>query len=72
VASPLMITINYISPDQLLVQNNLNVRLHQVVTNEGLGLKNLSERYRLLTGQDIKIDIATDGLFSVYLKTIPG
>jgi sensor histidine kinase YesM len=70
IQSPLIITIQYIAPDQLLVQNNLSLRLHQMGTNEGLGLKNLSERYQLLIQQDIKVD-TTDGLFSVYLKTIP-
>jgi two-component system LytT family sensor kinase len=68
-ANPLKINIGLISKDCLLVKNNFNPKM-QLESSEGIGLKNLSERYRLLIDQDIKVAVDAD-YFMVYIKTIP-
>jgi LytS/YehU family sensor histidine kinase len=65
---PLQINIQYKKGDWLLVENNLSVKL-QDQPQSGLGLKNLSERYLLLTNQDIEIKKGAD-YFQVYIKLL--
>jgi len=66
--SPLHINIYYQEPGWILVENNIQPRLHTEYTG-GLGLKNLSDRYKLLSQDDISIE--NDGrFFRVYLKVI--
>lgn len=65
---PLHIVMRYIEPGWLLVENNVQVKLSADPAS-GIGLKNLSDRYKLLTHEDIKIENDA-GHFSVYLKII--
>jgi two-component system LytT family sensor kinase len=66
--SPLYINIYYQEPGWILVENNIQAKLHTEGTS-GLGLKNLSDRYKLLSAGDISIE--NDGsFFRVYLKVI--
>jgi sensor histidine kinase YesM len=66
--SPLHINIYYQEPGWILVENNIQPRLHPECTG-GLGLKNLSDRYKLLSQDDISIE--NDGrFFRVYLKVV--
>jgi two-component system LytT family sensor kinase len=68
-ANPLRISIILVSNDCLLIKNNLSPKMH-LESSEGIGLKNLSERYRLLTDQDITVEVNAE-YFMVYIKTIP-
>lgn len=65
---PLCITMKYLDPDWLLVENNVHEKLN-VEPASGIGLKNLSDRYRLLIQEDIKVH-HNDYFFQVYLKLI--
>jgi len=65
---PLCIAIRYLEPDWLLVENNLHQKLSSDPAS-GLGLKNLSDRYKLLNEEDLRIE-NTDDFFRVYLKII--
>ncbi len=65
---PLDINIRYVAPDWLLVENNIREKLSSD-PRSGIGLKNLSDRYKLLIQEDIKVLNDTDH-FSVYLKII--
>jgi sensor histidine kinase YesM len=65
---PLAIAIRYIAPDWLLVENNIHEKLI-ADPGTGIGLKNLSDRYRLLIQEDIRISNEHD-FFRVYLKLI--
>jgi two-component system, LytTR family, sensor kinase len=65
---PLSIVIRYIDPDWLLVENNIQEKL-STDSASGIGLKNLSDRYKLLIQEDIKVENDTDR-FRVYLKII--
>jgi len=65
---PLSITIRYIKPDWLLVENNVHEKLYTDPAS-GIGLKNLSDRYKLLVHDDIKIENDIN-FFRVYLKII--
>jgi LytS/YehU family sensor histidine kinase len=65
---PLNIRIVYIEPDLLLVENNVNLKV-QVEPASGMGLKNLSDRYFLLTKGGITVNHSND-CFQVYLKLI--
>jgi len=65
---PLHIHIRYIAPGQLLVENNLRAK-SLTEPGTGLGLKNLSERYKMLAQEDIKI-ISKECTFQVYLTLI--
>jgi len=67
---PLCITMKYLDPDWLLVENNVHEKLN-VEPASGIGLKNLSDRYRLLIQEDIKVR-HTDDFFQVHLKLIRG
>jgi two-component system LytT family sensor kinase len=65
---PLSIVIRYETPDWLLVENNIFEKLNSDPAS-GTGLKNLSDRYKLLTEDDIRIDNDSH-FFRVYLKII--
>ena len=65
---PLTIRIVYIEPDLLLVENNINPKPF-VEPGSGIGLKNLSDRYLLLTKEGIRVNNNLD-FFQVYLKLI--
>jgi two-component system LytT family sensor kinase len=65
---PLAIAIRYISPDLLLVENNIHEKLI-ADPGPGIGLKNLSDRYKLLIQEDIRVSNEHD-FFRVYLKLI--
>lgn len=65
---PLHIRVKYIHPDWLMVENNLNEKL-KADPESGIGLKNLSDRYKLLTEEDIKVLNDAD-YFRVYIKII--
>lgn len=65
---PLSITMRYVEPDWLLVENTIQEKLNTDPAS-GIGLKNLSDRYKLLVHDDIRIDNTRD-LFRVYLKII--
>lgn len=63
--APLKITIEY-RYDHVIVSNNLQPKPTGVVSS-GVGLKNLAERYRILSGDDISV--VNDGqVFSVSIK----
>jgi LytS/YehU family sensor histidine kinase len=65
---PLHIQVRYIGPRRILVRNNHRPKkLPEAGT--GLGLKNLSERYRMLAREDIQILQRAD-TFEVYLTLI--
>ena len=63
---PLNIRIVYQEPDYLLIENNINPKPY-VEPGNGVGLKNLAERYLLLTKDGIRIN-NTNKRFQVYLK----
>ncbi len=65
---PLYITMQYIEPDWLLIENNVHEKLTGV-PGSGRGLKNLSDRYMLLIQEDIKVSNDHD-FFRVHLKLI--
>ena len=65
---PLSITMRYLEPDWLLIENNIHRKLNTDPAS-GIGLKNLSERYKLLVNDHIRIENES-GLFRVYLKII--
>jgi two-component system LytT family sensor kinase len=65
---PLHIRIRYISPGRILVENNLRPKAIPEA-GTGLGLQNLSERYRMLAQEDIQILVRAD-TFEVYLALI--
>lgn len=54
--------------DTISIENNLQPKLH-IEEGRGVGLSNLTERYRLLNNGSIKID-RTDGKFMVTIKVI--
>ena len=65
---PLAISIRYVATDWLLVENNIHEKLSADPAS-GIGLKNLSDRYKLLSEEDIKIENDAEN-FRVYLKII--
>jgi len=65
---PLSIVMRYIEPGWLMVENNIHEKL-SADPSSGIGLKNLSDRYKLLVHDDIKIE-NDDEFFRVYLKII--
>ncbi len=65
---PLHILVRYVQPDWLMIENNLNEKL-KIDSHSGMGLKNLSDRYKLLTEDDIKV-LNDEDYFRVYLKII--
>jgi len=65
---PLCIVMRYVEPGWLLVENNVQAKLTADAPS-GIGLKNLSDRYKLLIHEDIKIENDAD-CFRVHLKII--
>ena len=65
---PLCIQIHYVAPDRLLVENNLSVKLN-IEPGSGFGLKNLSDRYKLLGNEGIEIKSNSNN-FQVYIKLL--
>lgn len=64
---PLKITV-YLEDNYLVVSNNMQSR-EQVEAPPGVGLANLSQRYKYLAGEDVKIE-QTENRFTVYLKLL--
>ncbi|SFQ00050.1 sensor histidine kinase [Parafilimonas terrae] len=64
---PLKITI-YSEDNYLVVSNNMQSR-EQAEAPSGVGLANLSQRYKYLAGEDVKIE-QTENHFTVYLKLL--
>lgn len=65
IESPLQIQVAITEKNEISVSNNLQVRNHSENSTQ-IGLKNLSERYRLLIKKDIQI-IKTNNKFEVLL-----
>lgn len=65
---PLRIFIELLSDNKLRVQNNLQIKMGENISN-GLGLSNLNEQYRLMFGKEIAI-YSADGMFSVEIPLI--
>src|SRR5258705_9138886 len=57
--NPLCITMRYIEPGWLLVENNIQEKLN-VDPASGIGLKNLSDRYKLLGQENIRVENDAD------------
>lgn len=66
--SPLCITIRYVEPGWLVVENNVQAKLSSDATS-GIGLRNLSDRYKLLIHEDIAVE-SNSVFFRVHLKII--
>ena len=68
---PLHIEIKSCKNDRLLVENNLLPKKESFTTSNGFGLRNLSERYRLLSQQELTIESSEeDQLFRVYVPIL--
>lgn len=65
---PLCISMRYIESGWLVVENNIQQKMTADPAS-GIGLKNLSDRYKLLAQEDIRIENDTHQ-FRVYLKII--
>jgi len=65
--SPLQLKIIY-DKDRIIVGNNVQYKL-TAETTTGLGLTNLSERYKILSGDEIII-LSTETQFSVSIKVL--
>lgn len=66
-AQPLSVIVTYGS-GWIAVENNLQ-RKHTGVESAGMGLVNLRERYRALSGDEIRLEETAD-TFSVYIKVL--
>lgn len=66
--SPLFISIRYVEPGWLMVENNVQAKLSADPAS-GIGLRNLSDRYRLLIHEDISVE-NNSNFFRVHLKII--
>jgi sensor histidine kinase YesM len=66
--SPLVIRVCYTEPGWLIVNNNLSRRLN-VEEGAGMGLKNLADRYKLLSGEEMRINVDNRS-FQVYIKLL--
>ncbi|SRR5260221_7889363 len=66
--TPLFISIRYMAPDWLVVENNVSEKLN-IEPGTGLGLKNLSDRYMLLVDEDIQVKVNSNN-FQVYIKLL--
>jgi hypothetical protein len=67
IESPLYIKLFY-SDGRITVSNNVRQKTAEE-SSSGMGLSNLSERYKLLSGDDIRIQ-STDSDFSVSIKIL--
>jgi hypothetical protein len=65
---PLTVSLKLVEGPGLEVNNTLRVK-NQLDTSPKTGLHNLGERYRLLSGRDIRI-IETPGTFGVLIPLI--
>lgn len=65
---PLYIGIRYLDSGWLLIENNIQKKLIGDPAS-GIGLKNLSDRYKLLAEEDIRIENDSES-FKVFLKVI--
>jgi LytS/YehU family sensor histidine kinase len=65
---PLFIGIRILPSGWLTVENNIQKKVTADPAS-GIGLKNLSDRYKLLAQEDIRIENDSD-LFKVFLKII--
>jgi LytS/YehU family sensor histidine kinase len=68
IESPLFIKLNYIN-GWITVSNNIQPKSLAEYSG-GLGLTNLSERYKIISGDEINIQSA-DSYFSVSIKILP-
>jgi sensor histidine kinase YesM len=66
--NPLRIVIETLPDDRVRVENNLQIKTGEKVSN-GLGLSNLNEQCRLIFGKEIIVSSA-DGVFSVEIPLI--
>ncbi|MDY0183493.1 MAG: histidine kinase, partial [Proteiniphilum sp.] len=66
--NPLRIVIETLPDDRMRVENNLQIKTGEKVSN-GLGLSNLNEQCRLIFGKEIIVSSA-DGVFSVEIPLI--
>ena len=65
IESPLFIKIEY-SDNFIIVSNNIQQKI-VAEASAGIGLANLDERYKILSGNGISVD-KNDGTFSVSIK----
>lgn len=65
---PLQIQIYTKSDNWLVILNSIRLKMEETV-GHGIGLKNLRERYRMLTGRNIQIANA-NGCFEVFLPLL--
>jgi len=65
---PLEISVKQTN-DILVVTNRINKKIGTTIYGAGMGLKNLSERYRILTGQKIHIS-QEENLFKVIIPLV--
>lgn len=66
--SPLVIKVFY-EQGRIITENNLQIR-NNLVTPNGKGLMNLTERYKILSNDDVIIN-RKKALFSVSIKVLP-
>lgn len=67
--APLTIRISY-ADGHIVVSNKKRLKNSGEI-NSGIGLKNLNERYNMISGCDVQISENTDD-FTVRIKTLPG
>jgi len=65
--NPLVINI-YIEDDYIVVENNINARSSRIIST-GIGLKNLSQRYKIASRKDISI-VKNDMIYKVKVPLI--
>lgn len=65
---PLLITI-YSNGGYVVVTNTLNLKINEVTEANGIGLHNITERYKLLSGREVIIE-KDEALFIVKLPLI--
>lgn len=64
--TPLVITLNLTSDNEIQVVNNLNPKHINAGDHSGTGLSNLNERFELLGGKPLRIE-QTDTAFSIFI-----
>ena len=70
ISSEMPLTIEvFIESNKLIVRNNLQ-RKNQVMDSTGVGLKNIKDRYRILTEKEVDI-IVSQEYFTVIIPLIP-
>ena len=68
IRNPMVISITYSEAEDQLVVNN-SLRPKKSVQSSGIGLRNLSSRYRLICGREITIEHTSD-LFIVKIPLL--